>query len=122
MNGKSVNFGGLFVYVDKWEGDTMFSKETYNDAVTRYFYFLDDEFGYNIMLNQHENTRLYDVEYTNGKKVILISYEVFGDGVKIIIFSLKDGKKPDYDDKTNTIHLSVLSKRIIKDTLIADLY
>lgn len=54
----------------------------------------------------------YDVQYKDKTRVISISYENIEDYLLVIIFLLQDGKLPNYDDKTRTLHLNVLNQKL----------
>ncbi len=95
----------------------MLTRMQYNEAVKKYFLFLEQEWGYSQTPVNVKSTILYDIQYTNTKKIVSISYEIKGDGVKVIIFELIDGNLPEYDDKRYTIHLEHLTKDISKDEL-----
>lgn len=95
----------------------MLSRIQYNEAVKKYFSFLEQEWGYWETPINVKSTLLYDFQYTNIKEIVSISYEIQGDGVKVIIFKLIDGHMPEYDDKRYTVHLEQLIKDISKDKL-----
>lgn len=90
----------------------MILREQYNQVIKEYFSFLKDEFNYYLLPIKVNNTILYNLEYTNQKTLISISYEIMGEGINVIIFELVNGKKSDYDDYEKTFHLNQLSKQI----------
>jgi len=44
---------------------------------------------------------------------VSISYENIEDYLLVIIFLLQNGKLPDYDDKTKTLHLNKINAQIL---------
>jgi hypothetical protein len=93
----------------------MLTKKDYSEAVNKYFKYLEIDFDYKKIFENKSNTLLYDVRYSNNSNIISISYEIQGDGVKVIIFMLQNGNIPDYDDKAHTLHLEYLMKDISND-------
>ena len=55
----------------------------------------------------------YDICYRDTVKVISISLETIEDIFQVILFRLDDGKLPDYDDKSRTIHLNRMTTDIL---------
>jgi hypothetical protein len=53
------------------------------------------------------------MEYSDTGRVVSISYENIEDYLQVIVFKLKNEKLPDYDDKTLTLHLNELNKRVL---------
>jgi hypothetical protein len=85
----------------------------YIRIVKLFFSFLITEFGFRLSKETENGNAFYDVEYSNDKKNISISYENIEDYLQVIVFRLKDGKLPDYDDKTHTFHLNELNKKVL---------
>lgn len=95
----------------------MISREQYYQTIIDYFSFLVNDYNYKISSTNQSNSLLYDVEYSNGEGVISISFEVIGENVNVVIFSLINGKKSNYDDAMNTFHLNKLLKGISKEKM-----
>lgn len=93
----------------------MIEGEQYIIAVKKYYSFLIDEFNLPIITEKIHGNAFYQVEYGDEEKVISISYENIEDYLQVIIFNLENGKKPQYDDKTRTLHLNILNKNILKN-------
>ena len=55
----------------------------------------------------------YDVQFSNNVKIVSISYENAEDYFQVIVFMLQNGKLPNYDDKTKTLHLNKLNQEIL---------
>jgi hypothetical protein len=84
-------------------------------AIIKQFYsFLETEFDFKKKNEIINGNAFYDVEFNNKEKVVSISYENIEDHLEIIIFMLQDGKMPDYDDKTTTLHLSQLNRLVME--------
>jgi hypothetical protein len=91
----------------------MIDGKIYIEIVKLFFSFLVNEFGF-IQTKETENgNAFYDVEYKDVERVISISYENVEDYLQVIVFILKNGKLPDYDDKLYTLHLGELNKIIL---------
>lgn len=99
----------------------LFSKNEYMGFVKKYFYFLEKEYNYEILPMKLDNSLLFDVEYGNEDSIISISYEIYGEGVQVILFKLINGKLPNYDDKTHTIHLNKLMNTYCKELTLSQL-
>ncbi len=91
----------------------MITELEYFKFVNRYYSFLENEFGFIVKRKTANGNAFYDIEYENGEKIISISYENFAEYLEVIVFILIDGKKPDYDDKSRTLHLKQLNQRVI---------
>jgi len=63
----------------------------------------------------------YDVQYHSPSKVISISYQNIQDYLQVIVFKLRNGKLPDYDDKTQTLHISALNKIVFSKASKTDI-
>jgi hypothetical protein len=85
----------------------------YIEIVKLFFSFLITEFGFRLSKETENGNAFYDVEYSDIERVVSISYENIEDYLQVIVFKLKNGKLPDYDDKTHTLHLNELNKRIL---------
>lgn len=91
----------------------MIDGKKYIEIVKLFFSFLITEFGFNQPKEIENGNAFYDVEYKDAKRTISISYENIEDYLQVIVFKLKNGQLPDYDDKTRTLHLSELNKTIL---------
>ncbi|MBP9718303.1 hypothetical protein KBD59_03335 [Candidatus Gracilibacteria bacterium] len=82
------------------------------DKVKEYFSFLIDEFDFSIIDEQIQGNVFYKLKYKNEKRELAISinYENIEDYFQVIAFKLQNGKMPDYDDKTKTLHLNKLTE------------
>lgn len=85
----------------------------YIKIVKLYYSFLESEFGFNTPNETINGSAFYDIEYRDGQKVISISYENIEDHLEVIVFKLQNGKMPDYDDKSKTLHLNQLNKLVM---------
>lgn len=92
---------------------TMMSSKKYIDIVKLFFSFLITEYGFKLLKETENGNAFYDVEYSDAEKNISISYENIEDYLQVIVFKLKNGKLPDYDDKTRTLHLNELNKKVL---------
>lgn len=92
----------------------MIDGKKYIETVKLFFSFLVTEFGFNLIKEIENGNAFYDVEYGDAKRVISISYENIENYLQLIIFKLKNGKLPNYDDKTHTLHLSEINKSILQ--------
>ena len=82
----------------------------YVQAVRKLFSFLTEEYGITDIRDQINGNAYYDVQYHSCSKIISISYENVEDYLEVTVFKLRNGTLPDYDDKTQTLHLSALNK------------
>ena len=85
----------------------------YIETVRKYFAFLLTEFNISEINQTINGNAFYDVQYGDKTKNISISYENIEDHFQVIVFKLKDGNLPDYDDKSQTLHLDILNQRIL---------
>ncbi len=93
----------------------MINSEEYIAFVKRTFSFLESEFHLefgNITVN---GNAFYDIQYVDTEKVISISLENISNFYQVTLFILSEGKMPDYDDKTKTLHLNKLTKQFLKN-------
>ena len=86
----------------------------YLEVVGSFYSFLESEFGLRKVNETIRGNVFYDVEYRDAKRAISISYENIEDHLEIVLFKLSDGKMPDYDDKSQTLHLNQLNKLLMK--------
>ncbi len=85
----------------------------YIETVKLYYSFLETEFGFRKGNEIVNGNAFYDVEFTDNERRISISYENIEDHLEVIVFMLQNGKMPDYDDKTKTLHLKQLIRLIM---------
>lgn len=85
----------------------------YIKVVKSFYFFLESEFGFSKVNETINGNAFYDVEYKDAEKVISISYENIEDHLEVIVFKLLNGKMPDYDDKSQTLHLNQLNKSLM---------
>ncbi|MFZ4784456.1 MAG: hypothetical protein ACOYLH_03200 [Flavobacteriales bacterium] len=78
-------------------------------TVELYFSFLESEFGMQVIEEKQRGNAFYDVRFAAKDKIVSVSYENIEDYLQVIVFLLEMGRMPDYDDKTNTLHLSHLN-------------
>ncbi|MBD3842023.1 MAG: hypothetical protein IE909_09100 [Campylobacterales bacterium] len=91
----------------------MIDPKKYIEIVKVFFSFLIIEFDF-IQTREVENgNSFYDIEYRDTQRAISISYENIEDYLQVIVFKLKNGELPDYDDKTRTLHLNELNKKVL---------
>ena len=91
----------------------MIEGKKYIEIVKQFYSFLETEFGYKKLNEIVNGSAFYDVEFKNKETVVSISYENIEGHLEVIVFMLQDGKMPDYDDKTNTLHLKYLNRLIM---------
>ena len=88
----------------------MIDSTQYFATVKKLFSFLQEEFNMSEIKEKQNGNAFYDVRYSDRTKVISISYENIGDYLQIIVFKLQNCHMPDYDDKSQTLHLNELNK------------
>lgn len=91
----------------------MIEGSKYIETVKSYFSFLITEFDFEFLLEKVRGNAFYDIQYKDKTRIVSISYENIEDYLLIIIFLLQNGKKPNYDDKTKTLHLNRLNAVIL---------
>ena len=91
----------------------MIEGKEYIETVKQFYSFLETEFGYKKGSETINGNAFYDIEFKNKEKVVSISFENIEDHLEVIVFMLQDGKMPDYDDKTKTLHLKHLNRLIM---------
>ncbi|HEX8576642.1 MAG TPA: hypothetical protein VF677_10160 [Flavobacterium sp.] len=93
----------------------MVDGKVYIKIVKLFFDFLITEFGFKQIKEIENGNAFYDVEYWDAERAISVSYENIEDYLQILVFKLKNGKLPDYDDKTHTLHLQELNKIVLSE-------
>lgn len=88
----------------------MIKENQYREVVKSFFNYLITEFNLKVIDEKSYGNAFYDIQYGNDNKRISISYENIEDYFQVIIFKLENGKLPDYDDKTRTLHLNHLNR------------
>ncbi|MEQ9378586.1 MAG: hypothetical protein RIG68_25585 [Imperialibacter sp.] len=91
----------------------MIHADTFNAFVDRTFSFLATDYKMTQDGVKISGNAFYDVRYQDSAKVISISLETIEDIFQVILFRLENGKLPDYDDKSRTIHLNQMTTDIL---------
>jgi hypothetical protein len=91
----------------------MIDGKRYIEIVKVFFSFLITDFGFNQTKEVENGNAFYDIEYGDSQRAISISYENIEDYFQVIVFKLKNGGFPDYDDKTRTLYLNELNKKVL---------
>jgi len=79
-----------------------------------YFNFLETECEYRIQCEKINGNLFYEILYQDDNTAVSISYENIENYLLVIVFLLQEGKLPNYDDKTKTLHLNELNARIMR--------
>ncbi|PLK42136.1 hypothetical protein [Emticicia sp. TH156] len=90
----------------------MIEGEKYIEDVKAYFNYLITEFGFRILNIKIRGNAFYDLQYSDSNRIVSISYENIENYLQVIIFTLKNGELPDYDDKSKTLHLNRLNAQV----------
>ena len=102
----------------------MIEGKQYVEVVGLFYSFLESELGFNKVNETIKGNAFYDVEYRGTEKVISISYENIEAHLEVIVFMLLNGKMPDYDDKSRTLHLNYLNdivmSKVSKDEITSN--
>ncbi len=91
----------------------MIEANQYIETVESYFGFLTTEFDFKVSEEKIIGNAFYDVQYKDETRIVSVSYENIEDYLLVIIFLLQNGKLPDYDDKTKTLHLNQLNAKVL---------
>lgn len=91
----------------------MIEGEKYIEDVKAYFNYLITEFGFRISNEKIRGNAFYDLQYSDGIRIVSIFYENIEDYLQVIIFMLQNGELPDYDDKSKTLHLNRLNAQVM---------
>jgi hypothetical protein len=87
--------------------------EKYIEDVKAYFNYLITEFGFRISNEKIRGNAFYDLQYSDGNRIVSVSYENIEDYLQVIIFMLQNGELPDFDDKSKTLHLNRLNAQVM---------
>ena len=91
----------------------MVDSSEYIKNVNDYFEFLITEFDFKLVEEKVRGNAFCDMQFKDNSRVVSISYENIEDYLLVTVFLLQNGKMPDYDDKTKTLHLKQLNRLII---------
>ena len=91
----------------------MIEGEEYLNTVNKFYSFLETDFGFRKKNEVINGNVFYDVEYSDKKQIVSISYENISDHLEVIVFLLQNGEMPKYDDKTKTLHLKQLNRLVM---------
>lgn len=91
----------------------MIEGEKYTEDVKAYFNYLITEFGFRMSNEKIRCNAFYDLQYSDGNRIVSVSYENIEDYLQIIVYMLQNGELPDYDDKTKTLHLNRLNAQVM---------
>lgn len=91
----------------------MIEGEKYTEDVKTFFNYLITEFGFRMSNEKIRCNAFYDLQYSDGNRIVSVSYENIEDYLQIIVYMLQNGKLPDYDDKTKTLHLNRLNAQVM---------
>ena len=91
----------------------MIEGEKYTEDVKTFFNYLITEFGFRMSNEKIRCNAFYDLQYSDGNRIVSVSYENIEDYLQVIVYMLQNGKLPDYDDKTKTLHLNRLNAQVM---------
>jgi len=91
----------------------MIEGEKYTEDVKAYFNYLITEFGFRMSNEKIRCNAFYDLQYSDGNRIVSVSYENIEDYLQVIVYMLQNGELPDYDDKTKTLHLNRLNAQVM---------
>jgi hypothetical protein len=91
----------------------MIEGEKYIEDVNAYFNYLITEFGFRMSNEKIRGNAFYDLQYSDGNRIVSVSYENIEDYLQVIVYMLQNGELPDYDDKTKTLHLNRLNAQVM---------
>lgn len=91
----------------------MIEGKEYIEVVKQFYSFLETDFGFRKVNETINGNAFYDLEFRDNERIISISYENMEDHLAVIVFMLQNGKMPDYDDKTKTLHLKQLNRLVM---------
>ena len=91
----------------------MIEGEKYIEDVNAYFNYLITEFGFRISNEKIRGNAFYDLQYSDGNRIVSVSYENIEDYLQVIVYMLQNGELPDYDEKTKILHLNRLNAQVM---------
>jgi len=91
----------------------MIEGQKYIEDVKAYFNYLITEFWFKISSPKIRGNAFYDLRYSDGNRIVSVSYENIENYLQVIVFILQDGELPNYDDKTKTLHLDRLNAQVM---------
>lgn len=91
----------------------MIEGEIYIEDVKAYFDYLITEFGFRISDVKIRGNAFYDLLYSDGSRIISVSYENLEDYLQVVVYMLQNGALPNYDDKSKTLHLNKLNTQVM---------
>ena len=94
----------------------MIEGSQYVKTVGLFYSFLESEFGFSKSNETINGNAFYDFVYKSAEKVVSISYENIEAHLDVIVFRLLNGKMPNYDDKSQTLHLNRLNELVLSRT------
>jgi len=99
----------------------MIEGKDYIEIVKWFYSFLEIEFGFKKENETINGNVFYDIEFKDKEKIVSISYENIENHLEIVVFMLQNGRMPNYDDKTKTLHLKhlngIIMAKINKDDI-----
>lgn len=96
----------------------MTDENKFIDLVDSYFHFLIEEFDFRKAGVKANGNAFYSFRFQHDLKEVSISYENISDYYSVTVYLLDNGVRPDYDDKTKTLHLDKLNKLILRQLSI----
>lgn len=91
----------------------MIEGEKYIEDVKAYFNYLITEFGFRMSNEKIRCNAFYDLQYSDGNRIVSVSYENIEDYLQVIVYMLQNGELPDYDEKTKILHLNRLNAQVM---------
>lgn len=91
----------------------MIEGEKYIEDVKAYFNYLITEFGFRMLNEKVRGNAFYDLQYSDGNRIVSVSYENIEDYLQVIVYMLQNGELPDYDEKTKILHLNRLNAQVM---------
>lgn len=82
----------------------------FSKKVREYYSFLVAEFDFDIIEEKITGNFFYKLRYSNKIKTVSISYENAEEYFQTVIFVLKDGMLPDYNDQTRILYPSKINQ------------
>ena len=91
----------------------MIDGNEYIKVVREYFSFLTTEFDFKLTEEIVNGSFFYRIRYEDKTRAVTISYEDAEDYLSVFISILQNCELPDYDDKTQTLHLNRLNAVVL---------